>query len=569
MKNKYDIRINPTPLSSDEIAQRKNFDQLLETYQAQAVQTRGKSGKVRRISTWAGAAAAALILGWLAYTGIFTERTAQNLEAQAYFAERPYIDVPPVPAAKPAFVTRSVNAKTGGEVLFTNDSKMLVPSDAFESLDGQPISGEIEIRFREMHDYVDFFLSGIPMVYDSAGVRYTFESAGMLEIYAEQDGKQVKLRPGKSIDVELVSELQMPQLEIPAGYNIYKLDTTARRWDYQNIDRLQILESQVAFEDESHPLYQVQSDHVLALQEIRNREETALKELDNSLALPPAPLEPRFANANEFVFDFDIAAVGNGAINLPYEGALWQLAPGQNIDAGKLNRNWDGMQLHPVNNRDYKLDLIAANETLSVLVVPVLSGNAYEEAMNRYRLDLDYYQQLVANRDGVLASRQKEIKQNYNLERASLQADFQGTLLAYQEEHELEGTMMHHKIINRFTANSFGIWNCDRPVAPKVATIKGKFLDENGQQFTNNLAYLVDKSRNTIERIYIGETTEFHINTNSKNIMWIVTQDDQIAIFRPEDFEALNLEQQNQTFVFERSNRRIDTETDLREILYF
>ena len=40
------------------------------------------------------------------------------------------------------------------------------------------------MKYREYLDQKDVFLSGIPMNYDSADVRYNFESGGMFEMNA-------------------------------------------------------------------------------------------------------------------------------------------------------------------------------------------------------------------------------------------------------------------------------------------------------------------------------------------------------------------------------------------------
>ncbi|HRD40305.1 MAG TPA: hypothetical protein PLC65_16880, partial [Bacteroidia bacterium] len=78
-------------------------------------------------------------------------------------------------------------------------SKIKVPQNAFVNKAGPDIIGDVEIQYREMHDQADIIASGIPMTYDSAGTKYHFESAGMFDIKASQNGEQVFLKHGKQI----------------------------------------------------------------------------------------------------------------------------------------------------------------------------------------------------------------------------------------------------------------------------------------------------------------------------------------------------------------------------------
>jgi len=119
-------------------------------------------------------------------------------EAKAYFASQPFIN-PPIKTLKPTYQEQSVDANKGGTYIYENGSTVVVPPSAFINGQGGLVEGSVEIKYREFHDYVDFFISGIPMDYDSMGTRYQLESAGMVEIYAEQNGERLKMNPSTSI----------------------------------------------------------------------------------------------------------------------------------------------------------------------------------------------------------------------------------------------------------------------------------------------------------------------------------------------------------------------------------
>ncbi len=62
--------------------------------------------------------------------------------------------------------------------------------------------------------------------------------------------------------------------------------------------------------------------------------------------------------------------------------------------------------------------------------------------------------------------------------------------------------MIKKRVVNRFAANSLGTWNCDRPLPPAVYRLKGDFVDNKSTKYTHDMAYLVDKNKNTVYRFY-------------------------------------------------------------------
>ena len=222
MKNNYNIKLNPKQLTSEQIAKHQDFDALLRQFEKGGiVEPPAKSAKIRPLYYYIGAAAA--MLGLLVYFIGSTDNYQQKSEQ--YFANQEFIQSP-IETAKAQFASYAFNANQGGVYEYKSGSRLVVPAAAFVNDRGELIEGEVIIKYREFHDFIDFYLSGIPMTYDSAGTIYTLESAGMMEIYAEKDGQKVKVAPGKSIDVELASAINAPKhLNVPPDYNIYKLDS--------------------------------------------------------------------------------------------------------------------------------------------------------------------------------------------------------------------------------------------------------------------------------------------------------------------------------------------------------
>lgn len=117
-----------------------------------------------------------------------------------------------------------------------NGSNIHIPAQAFVNKHGQPVKGKVQIKYREFHNAADIIASGLPMHYDSAGVRHHFESGGMFELRGNQKGKSVYIANDKSVAVNIASYNKDKK------FNHYFLDEGAPR-PQSGIAQAQILPS--------------------------------------------------------------------------------------------------------------------------------------------------------------------------------------------------------------------------------------------------------------------------------------------------------------------------------------
>ncbi len=583
MGKNYNIKINSKRLSGKEVARYKDFDALLK--KLEAPQPRQIS-IYRRLALISGSIAAALAGIFL--IAHFSQKEDYQLLAEQHFAKQEFIN-PPLDELKAEFASFKVDGQSGGIYEYPSGSKLIVPASAFVGKDGKPLSGQVTMHYREMHDFVDFFLSGIPMTYDSAGINYNLESAGMIEIFAEQNGERVAMAPGKSIDVELVSRVNVsPELEVPPGYNIYKLDEAKRTWVYQEIDRMQVLD-EAALEDldENSPLYPAQKELAEKMQSIQITEANESASIEASIPKMKEPSKPMRANNNEYVFDLDFndlkkpGATGELAetqreladLYKQYEKMLWQLSPDANITPERLQKEFgevSGLSIRKLNSRDYVLTLEKGEEEISVTVNPVLSGSDYEKAMQDFNQDFANWQQKTGEREARLAAKKQALKQKIATLKKEAQEDFSNRIekmRASGMDYAATEEIIKKKVVNRFRATGFGIWNCDRPLPPDEVILAVTFKDENNRVFENTTGYLVDKSRNTVYRFLATKGTPLSFNKNSENLLWLVTDDNKLAVFRPEQFKSVEKGKES-TFVLNTIDKRIEDESDVREVLY-
>ena len=269
------------------------------------------------------------------------------------------------------------------------------------------------------------------MRYDSAGTLYQLESAGMIEIYAEQDGRKINVAPGKEIDVELVSEMRIPAAEraqVPS-FNVYQLDTEARNWVYHAKDAIEVVD-EVEDSAATEAAEQAERKHQESLADLRQQELREIQGIEAEIPLPVAPVRPERATSDD-VFDLDFndlsASVEADPDRTPnelqaalaaeeqrlrelrqqYAGTLWQISPNspdyQQQQRAADNINWEDMQLRRLNNRDFELTLISGDTQLKMIVNPVLSGEDYDRAIQEFNQQFEVYQQAVTAREAQLA----------------------------------------------------------------------------------------------------------------------------------------------------------------------
>jgi len=588
MKKKFDIKLNPPKLTGQQMARHKNFDVLLKKFRE------GQRPRpiVRRLMYVAGALAAVLA-GLFFFSQLFQGSDYEQRE-RAFFAAQNFIQ-PPFSDLKPVFAKYGVNPNAGGVYEYPSGSKLIVPAAAFVDGSGRMLEGEVTLHYREMHDFVDFFLSGIPMTYDSAGVVYNLESAGMIEMFAEQNGKRVNMAPGKTINVELVSRVNVaPGLDVPPGYNIYKLDENERQWTYREIDRMEVLDDEMGADlEEGSPFYPATKALKEKMQALQISEANEMAKIEASVPKAKEPLKPLRANGTDYVFDLDLkdlfppslSPLGDSIAFNPakeelrqlyrnYEKMLWQLSPASGISPERLQNEFGsvtGLGIRKLNNRDYELTLEKNSQSLTVIVNPVLGGSDYDKAMTEFNRDFEAWQKQVKQREAQLASQKEALRQRIEEEKRQAKLAFEdriGELRKQGLDYAATEEIIKRKVVNRFAASEFGIWNCDRPVPPEMVQLAATFKDQNNRAFKNTTAYLVDKTRNTVYRFLAEDGTQLRYNKNSENLLWLVTDENKIAVFRPEDFKKITTPSASHTFVLQTIQQKIEDENDVREILF-
>lgn len=135
--------------------------------------------------------------------------------------------VRPLPKMKENIVWTSLDPSVPNRLNLSTGTEIIIPENAFVTKEGKPVKGEVEFAVEEFKNATDIFLSGLPMSYDSAGVTYTFSSAGMMELRAYSKGEELDLAPDKQLEIKMTSEQE-------GKFNLYSLDDSTGAWSVED-----------------------------------------------------------------------------------------------------------------------------------------------------------------------------------------------------------------------------------------------------------------------------------------------------------------------------------------------
>ena len=261
------------------------------------------------------------------------------------------------------FETFSILNEKGGGIELADGGYIKVPLGAFSNDSGLVLNGGVEIKFRGFKNPAEIIASGIPMNYDSAGTSNDFQSAGMYEIRAYQNGKEVSVTNGKQIEVAIASSRP------DANYNFYDLKEDGN-WDYN-----------FTCKPKENPLY---------LKKIEDFKKSLIAK---------EPIKPNEANDSTPVFDLkykknsfpELSAFGN-VLWTPFKKQLvikeLRDLGAENVKIVKNDR-YEGV---------YNLVFTSNNQEKKLIAQPVFIGDDFDNALEKFETNLDAYKKEWASK---------------------------------------------------------------------------------------------------------------------------------------------------------------------------
>ncbi|HEY1039873.1 MAG TPA: hypothetical protein VGF30_10735, partial [Bacteroidia bacterium] len=278
---------------------------------------------------------------------------------------------PPIPGVDVTKEVYTINAEKGDTLYSKSGSVILFPKNSMVDENGKPVTGDVKVTYREFNDPVDFFISGIPMSYDSAGASYDFRSAGMCELKATQNGKEVFVNPQSKPEINLMSNSNDP------AFNLYYLDENKKSWQPKGKDVLTTLPA-------------------------KEHENDVKKETGKKIAPPmPAgtpPVKPNKVEDASRVIEIEVAP-GDYPELAAFHNVKFEILKEEKFSPKDAEEEWNEVKVvRSATPGIYTVKFSNAKRTVSYKARPVLEGKDYIAAQKAFEAKNMEYEKLKTER---------------------------------------------------------------------------------------------------------------------------------------------------------------------------
>jgi len=520
-------------------------------------------GKYRKLVLVTISAAAVVLIVFFTYT-LLKEKPGQKTETIATTGARSAI-IPPLDGLNVPYEIFSFNAATGDTLFTLNGSVIIFPKNAVLNSKGEIVNGNIEVRTREFNDPFDYSIAGIPMDYDSAGVKYQFISSAMIDITAYQNGEPLQVNPGAKPQLNLVSTNKERRT------SLYKLDTVSGKWMNKGVDEVNLVQSRMAntVDLTSEPIY---ADNTLSDYEGNGDAVSFEAPIPENMPAPPQ----KASNVNPLI-NIIIDPQSFKEL-LVYDGLQFEVTDAKASQVAEDSKmDWGNIELiRGEADGTYKVVFSTGNKKVTYNVKPVLQGKDFVAAEKLYQDKLKEYTRIQMDRkkneaeDQRLSAQQdlttKQLEENnkkieelnkrteelnkliairnkyieteniridslnranrrrrdsiikVNNELAERQkADFEKQMAIWEQKNRTAA--LQQNLLRSFTIDGFGYWNCDMPTLPATQQYVVNFKTEKSDAVTYNTLCIATEGINRIQNYY--NTNSIGLINSGKYFGWV------------------------------------------------
>lgn len=308
---------------------------------------------------------------------------------------------PPFSSFELPFIENEIDPSTDNKLTFEDGTLISIPANSLVNSEDEIIIERVIIKFKSYHTATEIMASGIPMSYDSAGIKNNFESAGMFDIDAKTiSDKKVFINKKAKINVSLASFNKGDK------FNFYKLNKKNGQWSFLGKNEAKKNDNKFL------KIQEFKDDNLIQL-DLNYNEYPRLKSLEN--------------------------------INWIYCGNDANLDPIKNDWI--LNEKWRKLELviKDEQNKIYHLNLKSKGKNISIPVTPYLMSDSINKLqdINTQIIAQNEYQELK-KKEEVRLQLEADITRNFQI------ADFGiynwDKIMRLVEEEEIWATNANFKV---------------------------------------------------------------------------------------------------------------------------
>ena len=326
---------------------------------------------------------------------------------------------------------------------------------------------KIEIKVREFNSKSESFIAGIPMD-EKEGA---FESAGMIEIRAVDNERDVKINPLKPLKVNL------NLTKNPENFQFWKLNEDKNKW----VTHKAIYSNENATNKEQSQTNSIEINKNNLLKSIENTNSEIEKNKSGLVILKsPERIDFHLPITENQRFDLDFDTKEFPELE-KFKGMEFEVSSKKAYDKSFTKKTWNDVSLIK-EKETYFAVFSAKKDKFKIEVRPVLNGQKKEIAEKEFKKMYDSYSetklQLVQNEKELLIKK-KEQQEKYDQLINSLNTQNQTNINTVLDS-EIAITSLP-KFKADFSVSEFGVYNCD-----KVNSYPTSFKEEVHFSFFNN-----------------------------------------------------------------------------------
>jgi hypothetical protein len=488
----------------------------------------------------------------------------------------PFI-APPFDDVNVEFTSYTFNAEEGSTIFHESGSILVFPANSMLDVSGKLVTGQVDIAYREFSSPVDFFLSGIQMNYDSAGVDYMFESSAMCEVNASQGGQELFVNPESQPEVNLTTK------NFDQEQNLYFLDEETKCWQNKGKDVI----TKVA----DLNLYSDQAPTATANE------------------VPEAPVKPKKPRGDLPTFNLavdpasvpELSAYDNLVFEVHEDDKVYKESDGDEL--------WEDVQMKPGRKSGtYLVTFSNSKRKVTYLTRPVFTGKDYDEAVlafekkqaeydvllktrvdnevkeaTKAQSEFDEIQKLnslVIQRNIAINERikfQNEIMIRYNDSVNALNEITEARNVITREDNKkmaerikryedaVDDSNLDEEVIRSFAVAKFGVWNCDQPILQKAINFAATFTGLDGKIIELNKITVVYKGYNGLRSFY---SSTIQTLPSAPNMIWAV-KDKKFVYLSYSEYSKCDIDRATSEYAFKMNvhPEEITSAEDIRNII--
>ena len=503
---------------------------------------------------------------------------------------------PPLTWANLPYEIFELDATIGDTIFTQNGSIIVFPANALLNNKGEIVKGKVEIKAREFNDAIDYSIAGIPMDYDSAGVKYKFISSAMIDINAYQNNEKLQVNPIAKPILNLVST------NTEKNTNLYKLDTVSGIWQNKGKDVVSYISNTKAIAN-TNALNEPADAQFY--QELKNGDKPAEENFYSEIIKPLPPQQA--SNKNPIInIEFVPGSFKELAI---YDGLKFEVigkiasTSSNSVIPRKFDKeitskqtysiftdvennskiDWENIELKNTDKEgEYKVIFTSGKQSVTYLVKPVLEGIAFAAAEKKYqqkmleyenvknkrlqelsKKELDYINKnkkdsladaqmlaqnnktkalnkIIEKRNELVEARNKFIEeQNKMIVNAAIEAE------KNRKKMELEYAQSDG-ILRSFTIDGFGYWNCDQPTIPAPIYVSAGYSNSKNELLESTKLHVAVQN---VNRLLTSDRYYFPYLTNLQHCVFTFTNN-KVYYLSYSQFAKLNITKETKSYNF-------------------